>query len=34
VAKLAVVSGGGTGLGAATTSALAAAGFEVVIVGR
>jgi 3-oxoacyl-[acyl-carrier protein] reductase len=32
--KLAVVSGGGTGIGAAVTAALSAAGYDVVIVGR
>jgi 3-oxoacyl-[acyl-carrier protein] reductase len=32
--KLAVISGGGTGIGAATASALAAAGYQVMAVGR
>lgn len=32
--KLAVVSGGGTGIGAATAAALSAAGYDVVIAGR
>jgi 3-oxoacyl-[acyl-carrier protein] reductase len=32
--KLAIVSGGGTGIGAATTTALSAAGYSVLVVGR